>query len=162
MGSDERERDLARSLSRPETVAADWFSAELARHRAETGAFCIDRLLVTQQRYAEFVRRTGHRPPGISRSEYLRQGFLVPAARAYPFALLAWHRVVSDTLAREARLPRDARTRGLSLCPAIWASSEEIFDRCARYAAPCPCYPRWGSNWTRMAGAAAAIVGPAE
>jgi formylglycine-generating enzyme required for sulfatase activity len=77
MGSDERERNLARALSRPETVAADWFSAELSRHRDEIGAFCIDRLLVTQDRYAQFVRRTGHRPPGISRSEYQRQGFLV-------------------------------------------------------------------------------------
>ncbi len=77
IGSDAQERGLARSLSSPETVAADWFSAELARRRIETEAFCIDRLLITQGRYAEFVARTGHRVPGISRDEYLRQGFLV-------------------------------------------------------------------------------------
>jgi formylglycine-generating enzyme required for sulfatase activity len=77
MGSDARERGLARSLSSPETVAADWFSAELPRHPAEAGPFCIDRVLVTQNRYAEFVARAGHRPPHISREDYLHQGFLV-------------------------------------------------------------------------------------
>lgn len=77
MGSDIRERGLARSLSTPATVAADWFAAELPRQRVETGAFCIDRLLVTQARYAEFVKKTGHREPGLSRAEYMRQGFLV-------------------------------------------------------------------------------------
>lgn len=77
MGSDERERGLARSLSSPETVAADWFSAELPRRRTELEAFCIDRQLVTQGHYAEFVSRTGHRTPRISHAEYLRQGFLV-------------------------------------------------------------------------------------
>ncbi len=58
MGSDTSERSLASSLSSPETVAADWFSAEIPRHRAESEAFCIDRLLVTQGRYADFVART--------------------------------------------------------------------------------------------------------
>jgi len=77
MGSDERERGLARSLSSPETVAGNWFSAELPRRRTEIEAFCIDRRLVTQGRYAEFVSRTGHRTPRISHAEYLRQGFLV-------------------------------------------------------------------------------------
>ncbi len=77
MGSDKRERGLAWSLSSPETVAANWFSAELPRHRTELEAFCIDRRLVTQRRYAEFASRTGHRTPGISHAEYFRQGFLV-------------------------------------------------------------------------------------
>lgn len=76
MGSDERERGLARSLSSPDTVAADWFSAELPRRRVELAAFCIDRVLITQSRYAEFVLKTDRRPPGISREEYRRQGFL--------------------------------------------------------------------------------------
>jgi formylglycine-generating enzyme required for sulfatase activity len=77
MGSDDRERALARSLSSPATVAAGWFSAEMPRQRVHADAFCIDRLLVTQTRYAEFAAATAHRPPGISRDEYRRQGFLV-------------------------------------------------------------------------------------
>lgn len=77
MGSDDRERALARSLSSPATVAAGWFSAEMPRQRVHADAFCIDRLLVTQARYAAFVAATAHRPPGISRDEYRRQGFLV-------------------------------------------------------------------------------------
>ena len=48
MGSDARERALARSLSSPATVAADWFNADLPQQRIQTDAFCIDRLLVTQ------------------------------------------------------------------------------------------------------------------
>jgi formylglycine-generating enzyme required for sulfatase activity len=77
IGSDARERALARGLSRPETVAADWFTFELLRHQVLVEAFCIDRLLVTQTQYAKFVGGTRHRVPGISRAEYLRQGFLV-------------------------------------------------------------------------------------
>jgi formylglycine-generating enzyme required for sulfatase activity len=77
MGSDAHERGRARSLSSPETVAANWFSAELPRRRTELEAFCIERRLVTQRQYAEFVSRTGHRTPRISRAEYLHQGFLV-------------------------------------------------------------------------------------
>jgi len=77
MGSDARERGLARTLSSPATVAADWFRGELSRRREETGPFCIDRTLVSQQGYAAFVARTGHRAPGISREDYQRQGYLV-------------------------------------------------------------------------------------
>jgi formylglycine-generating enzyme required for sulfatase activity len=77
MGSDARERVIARSLSSPATVEADWFSAELARRRVDTQAFCINRTPVTQAQYAEFVRSTSHRPPDISRDEYQGQGFLV-------------------------------------------------------------------------------------
>ncbi len=77
MGSDARERALARSLSSPATVEADWFSAELPRRLVDTQAFCVNSTLVTQAQYAEFVRSTSHRPPGISRDEYQRQGFLV-------------------------------------------------------------------------------------
>ncbi len=77
IGSDAKERSLANSLSTPETVAADWFSMEISRHRVESGAFCIDRLLVTQGQYLDFVAQTGHVPPDISRAEYQQQGFLV-------------------------------------------------------------------------------------
>ncbi|MBI3454527.1 MAG: SUMF1/EgtB/PvdO family nonheme iron enzyme [Candidatus Rokubacteria bacterium] len=77
MGSDAAERRLAYALSSPAVREAGWFEAELARGHVTLPAFCIDRLLVTQAEYAAFVARTGHRPPGIGRDEYLRQGFLV-------------------------------------------------------------------------------------
>jgi formylglycine-generating enzyme required for sulfatase activity len=56
---------------------ARWFEAELPRRRVTLPAFCIDRVLVTQAQYAAFVAATGHRLPGISKDEYLSQGFLV-------------------------------------------------------------------------------------
>lgn len=77
MGSDAHERQLASALSSPAVRAAQWFKAELPRRRTRTAPYCIDRLLVTQASYAEFVHATSRRAPGISRDEYLRQGFLV-------------------------------------------------------------------------------------
>lgn len=91
MGSDARERAVAERLSSAATRAAGWFSAELPRHQASTEAFCIDRTLVTQARYAEFAQAAGHRPPGITREEYRRQGFLVHDYDAEVTAYL-WHR----------------------------------------------------------------------
>lgn len=77
MGSDAAERRLAHALSSPAVREAAWFDAELSRRRVRLSAFCIDRFLVTQDEYAAFVRATGHRAPGITRDDYLRQGFLV-------------------------------------------------------------------------------------
>ena len=90
MASDAREREVALALSSPATVAANWFSAELARTRQDTEAFCIDRLLVTQARYAEFVKQTRHRAPGISSDEYRSQGFLVHDCDAEVRSYLWW------------------------------------------------------------------------
>ncbi len=77
MGSGAAERRLAELLSSPAVQAARWFDAELPRHRAHTGSYCIGRFLVTQAEHAAFVTATGHRPPGITKAAYLRQGFLV-------------------------------------------------------------------------------------
>ncbi len=77
MGSDGSERRLAYALSSQAVREARWFEAELPRRRQRLPAFCIDRFLVTQSQYAAFVVATGHRPPGITKEEYLRQGFLV-------------------------------------------------------------------------------------
>ncbi len=57
VGSDAKERSLANSLSSPKTVAAGWFSAETPRYPAESEAFCVDQLLVTQAQYLDFVAR---------------------------------------------------------------------------------------------------------
>ena len=77
MGSDSAERRLAYRLSSQAVRDARWFEAELARGRVTLRGFCIDRALVTQAEYAAFVAQTGHRPPGIRKDDYLRQGFLV-------------------------------------------------------------------------------------
>ncbi|MFQ5830075.1 MAG: formylglycine-generating enzyme family protein [Candidatus Methylomirabilia bacterium] len=77
MGSDRGERGFAYSLSSPAVKRARWYEAELPRRRVTLAGFCIDRFLVTQGEYAAFVAATGHRPPGITKNEYLRQGFLV-------------------------------------------------------------------------------------
>jgi len=77
MGSDADERRLAYRLSSQAVRKARWFEAELTRRRQTLPDFCIDRFLVTQAQYAAFVTRAGHRPPGIQKDEYLRQGFLV-------------------------------------------------------------------------------------
>jgi formylglycine-generating enzyme required for sulfatase activity len=69
MGSDRAEREFAYTISSTAVRAAKWFDAELPRHRVI--------FLVTQGQYASFVAATGHRPPGISKEAYLRQGFLV-------------------------------------------------------------------------------------
>lgn len=77
MGSDRMERGLAYRLSSQAVREARWFERELPRRRVRLPAFCMERFLVRQSEYAVFVAATGHRPPGISRADYLRQGFLV-------------------------------------------------------------------------------------
>lgn len=77
IGSHASERRLAYTLSSQAVREARWFEAELPRGRRSLHAFCIDRFLVTQAEYAAFVAATDHRPPGIQRDEYMRQGFLV-------------------------------------------------------------------------------------
>jgi toxoflavin biosynthesis protein ToxD len=77
MGSDASERTLALELSSPTVRDAGWIQAELLRRAVTLPTFCIDRFLVTHQQYAAFVARTGHRPPSMTREDYLRQGFLV-------------------------------------------------------------------------------------
>jgi len=77
MGSDAGEHRLAAALSSRAVREARWFDAELPRRRVALPAYCIDRFLVTQGQYAAFVAATDHRPPGIEKNEYLRQGFLV-------------------------------------------------------------------------------------
>jgi formylglycine-generating enzyme required for sulfatase activity len=77
IGSDADERRLAYRLSSQAVRTARWFEAELTRRRQTLPDFCIDRFLVTQAQYRIFAARTGYRPPGIPKDEYLRQGFLV-------------------------------------------------------------------------------------
>lgn len=90
-GSDRAERDYGYEISAmaaartPAAIAQveqrlrsrRWFEFEPDRQSQTLNAYCIQRNLVTQQEYAEFVGDTGHRLPGISEADYQTQGFLV-------------------------------------------------------------------------------------
>ncbi len=85
-GSDRKERDYAYQISAGVTPGAPtekelrrsrWFEGEPERQMRSQPAFCISRHLVTNADYQGFIQATGHRPPGISESDYQEQGFLV-------------------------------------------------------------------------------------
>lgn len=90
-GSDRTERDYGYHLS-AQALTKDskqinqveqqlkqqgWFEQEHPRQMQSLPAFCIQRNLITNADYREFIQATGHRPPGISAAEYQQQGFLV-------------------------------------------------------------------------------------
>ncbi len=77
MGSDADERRLAYARSSAAVRQTAWFDAELARHTVSLDAYCLDRTLVSQAAYGEFVRAEGHRRPDITKADYQRQGLLV-------------------------------------------------------------------------------------
>lgn len=109
-GSDEAERSVGYQISAagwaatsdqisatPEEIAQveqqlrqrRWFDAEPSRERRSLSGLCIQRNLVTQADYLEFVTVTGHRTPDISAEDYQTQGFLV-----HPYDAVApyrWH-----------------------------------------------------------------------
>ena len=147
MGSDTKERSLAGSLSSPETVAADWFSAEIPRYQAESEAFCIARLLVTQGQYADFVARTRRAPPSISRADYTRQGFLVhPYSEWIPY-LWARGRPPHDKLDHPVVLVSapDAAAYCRWRHPAGRLPSEAEWEKAAR-GTDGRVFP-WGDSW---------------
>jgi len=90
-GSDRKERDYGYRLSaqalanNPEQISQveqqlrqrEWFESELPRQRRSLSAFCLSRNLITNADYQAFVQATGYRSPGISATDYQRQGFLV-------------------------------------------------------------------------------------
>lgn len=99
-GSDLAERDYAYQISAIAAAknAADilreeellrqkrWFDGELDRQKIVLPAFCLQRNLITNEDYQVFVEETGYRSPGISESEYQKQGFLVhPYREVQPY-----------------------------------------------------------------------------
>jgi formylglycine-generating enzyme required for sulfatase activity len=148
MGSHAGERILAMRLSSPAVREAGWFRAELPRRHVVLPAFCIDRLLVSQARYARFVAATGHRAPGLSREQYIRQGFLVHdydgEVRAY-----LWHG--REPPARRADHPvvlvdaHDAEAYCRWRDPALRLPSEAEWEKAAR-GADGRIFP-WGNAW---------------
>jgi len=77
MGSDAKERAYAYRIAGEAAKRYRWFDAELPRQRVTLGTYGIDRCLVTNDEYQQFIRQTGHRAPDISEEEYRRQGYLV-------------------------------------------------------------------------------------
>jgi formylglycine-generating enzyme required for sulfatase activity len=148
MGSDAIERRLAYARSSAAVREAAWFDAELPRHVVALPAFCIERVLVTQRAYAEFVRATGHRQPEISEADYQRQGFLVHdyarevARYAWrsdaPPARLANHPVVLVSAADADAYCRWRRSGGRLPTEAEWEKASRGGDG--------RLFP-WGSAW---------------
>jgi len=77
MGSDAKERAYAYRIDREVARRHRWFDAELPRQRLTLGTYAIDRYLVTNEDYQQFIQQTGHRAPSITEDEYGRQGYLV-------------------------------------------------------------------------------------
>lgn len=90
-GSDRQERDYAYKISAQAIANNDaeikqaeqklrkngWFDKESDRKISSLPGFCISRNLVTNQEYQKFIQTTNHRTPGISETDYQKQGFLV-------------------------------------------------------------------------------------
>ena len=90
-GSDQAERDYAYRISAealadsPEDVAEfetrlrqqRWFDFEPDQSTRRMAAFCIERNLVTNEEYQEFVLATGYHQPGITAENYQEQNMLV-------------------------------------------------------------------------------------
>lgn len=96
MGSDGAERDFGYRIGGEAARQFRWFDRwELARQKATLPAYCIQKLLVTNEAYQQFVKATGHRVPFISSEEYHWQGYLV-----HPYG------EVERFLWREGRFPR--------------------------------------------------------
>jgi formylglycine-generating enzyme required for sulfatase activity len=160
MGSDAAERRLAYARSSAAVREAAWFDAELPRRVLSLPAFCIERVLVTQRAYAEFVRATGHRRPQISAADYRRQGFLVHdydrAVTPYvwwsdtPPSHLANHPVVLVSAADAEAYCRWRRPGGRLPTEAEWEKASRGRDG--------RLFP-WGDAWdvTRLNSAASGI-----
>lgn len=162
MGSDAAERALAYSLSSDAVRTSRWFEAEVPRQMIRLPAFCLDRFLVTQTEYAAFVAATRHRPPGISKADYVRQGFLVHD----------YDREVTAYLWRSARPPAGRANHPVVLVSALDAEAycrwrqpdarlptEAEWEKAAR-GDDGRIFP-WGDTWdpTRLNSAASGIGG---
>ena len=89
MGSDAKERAYAYRIGGEGARCNRWFDVELPRQRVTLETYVIDRYLVTNAHYQQFVQETGHRVPFITEEEYRRQGYLVhPYEEVKPYL---WH-----------------------------------------------------------------------
>ncbi|MEA5467882.1 formylglycine-generating enzyme family protein [Spirulina sp. 06S082] len=99
-GSDRTEQDYAYQISAVATAKtpADipkeeqllrqkhWFDGEPSRQTISLPDFCIRRNLITNKDYQTFIKETGYSSPGISATDYQKQGFLVhPYTEVQPY-----------------------------------------------------------------------------
>jgi formylglycine-generating enzyme required for sulfatase activity len=130
LGSDQAERSLAYTHSSGPVREARWFEREVPRRRETLPDFCIDRFLVTQAQYAMFAAARRHPPPGISKADYLRQGFLVHGYEAE----------VTRYLWRAGRPPEDRLDHPVVL---VSADDAEVYCRWRRPEFRLPTEPEW-------------------
>lgn len=113
LGSGEREKGFGYTLGGEAAWRGRWFHSE-RRRRVTLPPFRLDRTLVTQEAYAQFVTDTGRTPPFISRAGYIAQGFLVhPYASVLPY------------LWRGKRPPADRKTH-----PVVLVSQRDAAGYC--------------------------------
>jgi formylglycine-generating enzyme required for sulfatase activity len=161
-GSNAAERKLALDLSSEAVREARWFDAEWPREKLTLPPFCIDRTLVTQEDYARFVKRTGHRAPTISREDYQRQGFLV---HDYDREVVPYLWRAGKPPAGRRRHPvvlvtaRDAEAYCRWRAPGLRLPTEAEWEKAARGDRG-SIFP-WGGAWdpTRLNSAASGIGG---
>jgi len=128
LGSGPEERAWAYAHAPAGVHAQGWYDAwERPPHRVALAAFSIDRSPVTQRAYAEFVRQTGHRAPGISESAYRRQGFGVHPYRTVRGYL--WH--------------GDAPPPGLGTHPVVLVDRDDARAYCAWKGLRLPTEAEW-------------------
>jgi formylglycine-generating enzyme required for sulfatase activity len=151
MGSDAKERAYAYRIGGEAAKRYRWFDAELPRQRVTLGTYGIDRHLVTNDEYQQFIRQTGHRAPDISEEEYRRQGYLVhPYEEVRPYL---WrdrrypdrrgrHPVVLVSLADALAY---ARWRGEPECRPYRLPTEAEWEKAARGTDGR--YFPWGNRW---------------
>ncbi|MBI3781118.1 MAG: SUMF1/EgtB/PvdO family nonheme iron enzyme [candidate division NC10 bacterium] len=167
MGSDAKERAYAYRIGGEAARRNRWFDAELPRRRVTLGTYAIDRYLVTNDDYQQFIQQTGQRVPFITDEEYQHQGYLVhpynevtrylwhdrsyPSGRGkHPVVLvsladaLAFARWRGEREGRRYRLPTEAE----------WEKAARGTD--GRY------FP-WGSRWrSELANAENRVGGTTE
>lgn len=128
IGSDRKERGLALSLSSPAVREAGWFDAELPRRQVTLPPYCIDHYPVSQGDYELFVRQSGRQPPGITREEYEKQGFLVHGYEG-EWTLFLW---------RDGRPPAGFRDH-----PVVLVNAVDAEDYCHRRGLRLPSEAEW-------------------
>ncbi len=99
---DERERaylDYRRTAGHDGARRHRWFAREQPRRSAYLGAFVIDRHLVTNAAYGEFLRDTGTPIPTMDAQTWARQGFIQPYDPQV--VRFRWHSAAAPPAGRE-------------------------------------------------------------